>query len=97
MLRAAGYDAGAINEIANMAFISGQQNRAISSKNPQPSTSLASSRQEVIAPSADQPVPLADELWQVENYPRFLEWRRGELAGTLNDFLDSITEVGVNS
>jgi hypothetical protein len=88
-LLTASYDTSEINEIANMAFISGGLNRALSNKEPRDyipgiiekrgSTALTS-----------QHIPTNPSLWEVSNYRSFLEARRSALAATLNKFFEDI-------
>lgn len=86
-------DASLVNEIANLVFIGGGSNRAFSAKPPDvylPDV-LASRGQEALSA---QGVPLDPELWKLENFERFLEYRRAELARMVNEFLDGIIERG---
>jgi hypothetical protein len=83
------YERREINEIANMAFISGRTNRRISNKEP------ADYLPDVVADRGEealtlQGVPLDRSLWKVENYGRFIENRRTVLARTVNEFIASI-------
>lgn len=80
------FETGEINEIANMAFITGQTNRRISNKEPceylpdivkkQGHGTLESQR-----------VPEKPELWKLDNYRQFLVARREALAQCMNDFI----------
>ncbi|MDE3096605.1 MAG: DUF262 domain-containing protein, partial [Chloroflexota bacterium] len=89
LLRTAGFDAGEINEIANMAFVSGSMNRAISNKAPNEYLpGIIQGRGEDAL--RGQRVPLDASLWKIEDYRAFLEYRRAELATLLNDFVDGI-------
>jgi hypothetical protein len=83
-----GYETGEINEIANMAFITGQTNRRISNKSP------AVYLPEVIASQGadalvSQGVPNDPALWELENYRQFLDTRRKALAACMNAFIDA--------
>ncbi|MFY7941384.1 MAG: hypothetical protein ACOVOX_10795, partial [Burkholderiaceae bacterium] len=83
-----GYETGEINEIANMAFITGQTNRRISNKSP------AVYLPEVIASQGadalvSQGVPNDPGLWELENYRQFLDTRRKALAACMNAFIDA--------
>jgi hypothetical protein len=87
------FDTSDVNEIANLAFISGGNNRAISSKSPEvylPDIVKSRGPEALTA----QGIPLDSELWQLENFHKFLEYRRAELARMVNDFLDRIVERG---
>lgn len=87
------YDLGEVNEIANLAFISGGQNRAISSKTPDVYLpEVVKSRGEDAL--AAQGISLDPQLWRVENFRSFLELRRAELARMVNAFLDGVANDG---
>lgn len=80
------YETGEINEIANMAFISGQTNRRISNKE------AAAYLEEIVKTQGEetlrsQCVPLDRDLWQVERYRDFLAARREALAERMNGFI----------
>jgi len=83
------YDKSEINEIANMAFISGKTNRHISNKEPKVYfIDIIKNRGEeaIIA----QCVPTEPELLELNNYKSFLTKRRGLLKDAVNDFLKSV-------
>ena len=87
------YDVTNINEIANLAFISGGQNRSISSKPPSmylPDVMRSRGPEALTA----QGIPIDTKLWQVENFTAFLEYRRAELARMVNEFLDGVAQEG---
>lgn len=86
LLKAQGYETGEINEIANMAFITGQTNRRISNKE------AAGYLADIVATQGDkalhsQCVPTASELWATERYRDFLQSRRIALAERMNGFI----------
>lgn len=86
LLKAQGYETGEINEIANMAFITGQTNRRISNK--EATGYLA----DIIAKQGEdallsQCVPTTPELWATERYREFLQGRRLALAERMNNFI----------
>lgn len=90
------YESSEVNEIANLAFIGGGTNRSISSKAPNDYLP------EVVrtrGPEAltSQGIPIDQELWRLENFRRFLEYRRAELARMVNEFLDAVLEEGGSS
>ena len=92
LLKEMHYETGEINEIANMAFITGQTNRRISNK--QPSEYLA----EIIKNQGQQTldaqlVPNDPVLFQLENYREFLKVRREALAKRMNEFI--LTKAGL--
>jgi hypothetical protein len=76
-----------INDIANMAFISGGTNRHLGKKEP------AKYLPDIIKERGEdaltcQGVPLDPKLWAIENYQRFLEARRVELTKAINVHVD---------
>ena len=80
------YETGEINEIANMAFITGQTNRRISNK--EPSVYLADIVKEQGQQALDaQFVPRDPALLQLDNYREFLRVRREALAERMNQFI----------
>jgi len=92
LLKEMHYETGEINEIANMAFITGQTNRRISNK--QPSEYLA----EIVKNQGQQTldaqlVPNDHVLFQLENYREFLKVRREALAKRMNEFI--LTKAGL--
>ena len=86
LLKARGYETGEINEIANMAFITGQTNRRISNK--EATTYLAN----VVSEQGEetlhsQCVPTDPALWSTDRYRDFLQLRRTALAERMNEFI----------
>ena len=86
LLKERGFETGEINEIANMAFITGQTNRRISNK--EATGYLA----DIVAKQGEdalhsQCVPTAPELWATERYRDFLQGRRIALAERMNSFI----------
>lgn len=86
LLKAQGYETGEINEIANMAFITGQTNRRISNKE------ATGYLVDIVAKQGEealhsQCVPTAYELWATERYRDFLQSRRVALAERMNRFI----------
>ncbi len=80
------YDKKEINEIANMAFVSGRMNREIGASNP------AKYLPAVVAERGNdaltlQAVPMDTSLYQIENYRLFLSTRREILAKLITEFL----------
>lgn len=81
-----GYETGEINEISNMAFITGQTNRRISNK--EGTGYLA----DIVKAQGEQAllsqcVPTNPELWATERYRDFLQFRRVALAERMNAFI----------
>jgi hypothetical protein len=87
LLAAHGYEKSEINEIANIAFISGKKNREISNKEPKKYLPeiIARRGEEALATHA---IPTDPALWELDAYPRFLEWRREHLARYVNALLN---------
>lgn len=86
LLRDRGYETGEINEIANMAFITGQTNRRISNKEATGYLADIVQKQGDQA-LASQCVPLDSSLWSTERYRDFLKFRREALAERMNAFI----------
>ncbi len=80
------YETGEINEIANMAFITGQTNRKISNKEPEEYLADIVRRQGPAALEA-QLVPTDPGAWKLDRYREFLDLRRERLATLMNDFI----------
>lgn len=88
LLKLAKYDTGEINEIANMAFITGQTNRRISNKEPSeylPDIMAKQGESVLVA----QKVPTDPALWTMSSYREFLRTRREALAKCMNEFIRS--------
>ena len=86
LLKERGYETGEINEISNMAFITGQTNRRIS--NNEAAGYLA----DILTKQGEQAllsqcVPTNPELWVTERYRDFLQYRRVALAERMNSFI----------
>jgi hypothetical protein len=81
------YEKNEINEIANMAFVSGRMNREISAKEPYKYfPGIIETRGEEAL--SLQAIPLDSELHKVTNYRAFLEERRIMLTKEVNAFLE---------
>jgi hypothetical protein len=88
LLAKAGYEKAEINEIANMAFISGGANRRISNKEPRiyfPDIVKERGKEALI----NQCIPTDSELHKIENYKKFLEARRDLLTERMNAHINS--------
>ena len=83
-----GISANDINNLGNIAFQTRETNRTLSDRAP------ADYMPEVVAnwPGAleSQWIPIAPELWEVENYHRFLDARRRLLADAANEMLSTL-------
>jgi hypothetical protein len=86
LLKVKSYETGEINEIANMAFITGQTNRRISNKEATEYLVGVIDKQGKQALES-QCVPVMPELWSTERYRDFLEYRRTALAERMNAFI----------
>lgn len=86
LLKAKGYETGEINEIANMAFITGQTNRRISNKEAKAYLADIVQKQGAQA-LASQCVPQDPALWEIDCYRDFLSVRREALAERMNAFI----------
>lgn len=88
LLKEKKYETGEINEIANMAFITGQTNRRISNKLP--SVYLADIVRTQGQQALDaQLVPNDPALLDLDNYREFLRIRREALAKRMNEFINT--------
>lgn len=86
VLKGSDYSKGEVNEIANMAFVTGGTTRGISSKPPEKYLAEIFEEQGKQALESHC-IPLDPELWKLEAYPQFLERRRAALAKAINDFI----------
>lgn len=86
LLKERGYETGEINEIANMAFITGQTNRRISNKEATQYLVDIVAKQGKEALES-QCVPTDPALWSTEAYRDFLAMRRAALAERMNAFI----------
>lgn len=81
-----GYEKAEINEIANLAFVSGRVNRNLSNTLPKdylPNIIAESGKQALTA----QLIPTDKEMWELSAYRDFLEKRRILLANAVNQLL----------
>jgi hypothetical protein len=86
VLRKAGYETAQINEIANMAFVSGETNRKLSTK-PANEYLAAIMRRHGREALDAHCIPVDERLWAIEAYPEFLEFRRAALSRAVNQFV----------
>lgn len=86
LLKDKGYETGEINEIANMAFITGQTNRRISNKEATQYLEKVIAEQGAAALES-QCVPTDSALWSTDAYKDFLKIRRDSLAQRMNAFI----------
>lgn len=93
LLQAAKYEKSEINEIANMAFISGRSNRNISNKRPiDYFPTIVEKRGETAL--VLQAISLNGDYHKVECYRDFLNDRRTRLAKVINQFVDLAVKNG---
>lgn len=92
LLKDQGYETGEINEIANMAFITGQTNRRISNKEATQYLEKVIAEQGVAALES-QCVPTDPALWSTDAYRDFLKLRRQALAQRMNEFISEKSEA----
>jgi hypothetical protein len=74
-----------VDDIANLAFISGKTNRSISDSDPD--KYLANLSESQPTELENQQVPLDVDLYNFDSYEDFLQERRVLIAGRLNEFL----------
>ena len=86
ILKKAGYEKSAINEIANMAFLNGSTNKNIAAKPAADYLANVVAAQGEVALKA-QCVPTEPHLWEITAYTEFLTHRRRALADAMNDFV----------
>jgi len=89
LLKNRNLETGEINEIANMAFITGQTNRRIS--NAEPETYLPSIVKQRGLPALEsQVVPTDPALWALDRYRDFLAQRRKALTDCMNAYIQKM-------
>lgn len=86
LVKEQGFETGEVNEIANMAFITGQTNRRISNKDATGYLADVVAKQGEEALKS-QCVPTDPALWATERYRDFLKVRREALAERMNAFI----------
>ena len=93
------YDPSEVNEIANMAFIAGGTNRRLGKTPPEEYLPRVLQEQGEVALKAHC-VPLDSNLWRIDNFREFLEYRRAALAAAINHFINldtapvAVVEIG---
>lgn len=93
LLQRAQYEKSEINEIANMAFVSGRVNRNISNRRPIDyfPTIVADRGKEALR---SQGIPTNKGLWEIDQYRNFLDARRQVLAAAINAFVETASRAG---
>lgn len=87
------YPRARINEVANLAFIGGRTNRAISAKPPREYLAEVIAKRGAMAVQA-QCVPEDRELWHPTRYLEFLDARQKLLAQRVNEYLGTLPTEG---
>jgi hypothetical protein len=87
LLKGEKLEAKEINEIANLAFVSGRTNVRKSSKLPYEYFRNEIVPKRGIADLQSQLIPTDETLWDISNYKRFLEYRRNAIAELINNFM----------
>ncbi len=90
LLSKAKYDQKEINDIANLVFLGGSTNRKISDTPPSVyfEKEIISKRGQETLKS--QLIPEDRALWEVDNFRQFLQYRRSEIARTINEFIEHL-------
>jgi hypothetical protein len=88
LLAKAGFEQYDINEIANMAFVSGKANRKMFNRPPAEYLPelMASQSEDALMAHA---IPTDPALWELDRYHDFLDWRRERLADEVNALLET--------
>ena len=84
----AGYKKSEVNAVANFCFLTKETNIKIGARLP--SDYFREVKDNCPGALESQWIPMDEELWEIENYPRFLEERRKLLANAANALLDSL-------
>ncbi len=92
LLRKSEYDTAEINELANLAFISGRANRKI--LNAEPKKYLPEIiKERGIEALTLHAIPTDPKLWELTAFRDFLVWRRKELARRMNEHMGAALEA----
>lgn len=87
LLQGKGYERKEINEIANLAFLGGKTNKQILNKE------TLKYFNEIVLPKhgkevlESQLIPLDENLWKIENYRKFLSFRRKKIIDLINKYM----------
>jgi hypothetical protein len=86
VLKDQGYDSSEVNEIANMAFVTGGTNRKLASTAPEKYLAdiVRHQGKETLQSHC---IPTDPELWKVTSFRQFLQYRRAALAAAINSFI----------
>lgn len=90
LLYDAGYERPQVNALANFTFLTKETNLTVGNKKP----AEYIPEQEAKHPGVMEShwMPMDPDLWQIEDYDRFLEARRSLLAKAANSFLDGLRD-----
>ncbi len=88
LLYRAGFPRPQVNAVANFCFLTKDTNLQISDRPP--SEYFPEIEAQHPGALASQWIPMDEELWETENYPRFLEERQRLLAEAANALLDDL-------
>ena len=91
LLYKAGYRKSEVNAIANFCFLTKDTNLKIGARPP--AVYFREIEDQHPGALASQWIPQDPELWQIENFPRFLEARQHLLADAANGLLDQLHHV----
>lgn len=91
----AAYDKSEINEIANMAFVTGGTNRKMGGT-PAERTLADVLREQGESALRAHCIPTDPSLWKIENYRAFLDYRRAALAKAINEFIAGVAVGAVS-
>jgi hypothetical protein len=86
LLRDMGHDSKSINDIANLTFIGGKTNRNISNKSPKKYLADILEKQGAAIFKSNH-IPEDKNLWEIDNFNQFLEFRRKAMVSQINDFI----------
>jgi hypothetical protein len=93
LLQRASFEKTEINEIANMAFVSGRANRNISNRRPLDYFPVVIKERGEEA-LLSQAIPIDSSNWAIDHYREFLEQRRVALASAINRFIEEASASG---
>lgn len=87
LLRKEKYEKREINEIANLAFITGRTNIRKTNKTPAEYFNNEIIPKRGTNDLESQLIPMDKTLWEMKNYKQFLEYRRNAIANIINNFM----------
>ncbi|MEK7202140.1 MAG: DUF262 domain-containing protein [Patescibacteria group bacterium] len=87
LLQRLNVDSQEINEISNLAFISGSTNREITNKEPKVYLQKQVIERNGEETLVSQLIPLDKDMWELSNYNQFLDYRREAITKAINKFM----------